>query len=164
MSVRLRRVNAQPLVINDGKVDITDPCYHRDVWCRINDLDVMPGQYQCYFYHGNCASWGDRVWILGIEHVDTNLESAKWKRIGEIGVDAGLAGFFNHKPDYSDEEWDALCIDMDDAMSGTVLNQLYSVYGSHNGFWSQSGCGDGSYFVYAKRNDDGRIAALEIRF
>lgn len=31
----------------DGVVDVTDPFYDRDVWCRINDVKLAPGPYVC---------------------------------------------------------------------------------------------------------------------
>lgn len=75
------------------------------------------------------------------------------KEIGSIGVDAGLAGFFHNKPDYSDEEWSAFCdrISRGDAWL------------TEDGFYSSSGYGDGGYGVFAYQQDD-EIAALEIRF
>lgn len=30
-----------------GSVDITDPCYNRDVWCRITDVKIRKGVYTC---------------------------------------------------------------------------------------------------------------------
>lgn len=34
-----------------GKViDVTDPCYNSDVWCRTS-IDVVPGTYDCYATH-----------------------------------------------------------------------------------------------------------------
>lgn len=28
-----------------GSVDITDPCYDRDVWCRMTDVKIRKGVY-----------------------------------------------------------------------------------------------------------------------
>ena len=28
-----------------GSVDITDPCYNRDVWCRMTDVKIRNGVY-----------------------------------------------------------------------------------------------------------------------
>lgn len=28
-------------------VDITDPCYDRDVWCRMNKVSIKQGSYTC---------------------------------------------------------------------------------------------------------------------
>lgn len=38
--------------IPSGKLDVTDPCYKRDVWCRLNDIAVKPGCYECCVYYG----------------------------------------------------------------------------------------------------------------
>lgn len=37
------------MTIGDS-VDITDPCYNRDVWCRLNDVSVTPGNYACVLW------------------------------------------------------------------------------------------------------------------
>lgn len=163
-SFTIHRVNVGFLQINDGKVDITDPGYDKDVWCRINDLSVTPGKYRCYFWHGADPDWGERTWKLGIEHVGSRLSSLEWEEIGEIGVDSGQAGFFNHKQDFSDVEWKDLCDAMYSKDNNVALRRKYDVYGSDNGFWSQSGCGDGVYGVFAKKKSNGDIAALEIHF
>ena len=75
------------------------------------------------------------------------------EEIGSIGVDAGLAGFFHNKPDYSDEEWGRFC---DRVRNGDA-------WLTEDGFYSSSGYGDGCYGVYAYKQD-GAITALELRF
>lgn len=75
------------------------------------------------------------------------------EEIGSIGVDAGLAGFFHNKPDYSDEEWGEFC---DRVRNGDA-------WLIEDGFYSSSGYGDGCYGVYAYKQD-GAITALELRF
>ena len=75
------------------------------------------------------------------------------EEIGSIGVDAGLAGFFHNKPDYSDEEWGRFC---DRVRNGDA-------WLIEDGFYSSSGYGDGCYGVYAYKQD-GAITALELRF
>ena len=76
-----------------------------------------------------------------------------WRKTGSIGVDAGLAGFFHNKPDYSDEEWGRFC---DRVRNGDA-------WLIEDGFYSSSGYGDGCYGVYAYKQD-GAITALELRF
>ena len=94
-----------------------------------------------------------RVGIIGI-YLDGFIPRQKeMKEIGSIGVDAGLAGFFHSKPDYSDIEWSKFC---DRVCRGDA-------WITENGFCSTSGYGDGGYGVYAYQQD-GEIAALEIRF
>ena len=34
-----------------GSVDITDPCYNRDVWCRMTDVKIRNGVYTCIAWH-----------------------------------------------------------------------------------------------------------------
>ena len=73
--------------------------------------------------------------------------------IGNIGVDAGLAGFFHDKPDFTDAQWTAFC---DQIKTGdTWLTDL--------GFFSVSGYGDGAYKVFAAKTGN-EVTALEIRF
>lgn len=33
-----------------GSVDITDPCYNRDVWCRMTDVNIRNGVYTCILF------------------------------------------------------------------------------------------------------------------
>ena len=44
-----------------GKIDITDPCYDRDVSGRINNYPVKAGLYSCYYTEKDCGDWGTRV-------------------------------------------------------------------------------------------------------
>lgn len=138
-------------------IDITDPCYDRDVWCRLNDVEIKPGEYECYIDEWDdeqTGGWGARVARIGIRLVGSDV---RWfERIGNIGVDAGMAGFFNEKPDYDDETWDSMC-DMLDRNDGT----LYWII--DEGFFSNSGYGDGCYDVYVAKKD-GDIVAVEIHF
>ena len=166
MKLQLKRHLIGTIEIPDGVVDITDPCYDRDVWCRMNDVKVMPGTYNCYAYMGEDKSWGNRCWIAQIviadgpydEIAEDRIQSGRsWRTIGSIGVDAGMAGFFNHKPDFNDAEWDEVC--------NVVLNGDRRAYIEDfaKGFWTDSGVGDGCYTVHAIR-ENRKIIALEIRF
>lgn len=166
-NVMLKRKLVGKIEVPDGLVDITDPCYNKKVWCRMNDVKVVPGTYNCYAYYGETKYCGNRCWITQIvladgpydEIAEDKIHSGRsWRVVGEIGVDAGLAGFFNHKPDFNDEEWYALCNEMS---SKDEFIRKFANGGQ--GFWTSSGLGDGVYTVYAIR-DKGKIIALEIRF
>ena len=137
-----------------GTVDATDPCYNHDVWCRMNGIPVCDGEYDCVIWKTQERNEPSRVARIGIYLRGIVPAQKKMERIGEIGVDAGLAGFFMNKPDYSDEEWIAVCdrISKGDAW---ILPE---------GFFSSSGYGDGGYDVYAYKQPDGRAGALEIVF
>lgn len=142
------------------RIDITDPCYHRDVWCRLNDIEIKEGDYRCvvytvpysYDFHGETVSF-PVVNKIGI-YLGDDSECQCGCFLGEIGVDAGLAGFFNNKPDYNYEEWQAFC----DAIDG----KQYLINGE--GFFSSSGHGDGSYPVFCHKDENEEIDAVEILF
>lgn len=135
-----------------GKIDITDPCYNKDVWCRINNFPISAGEYECYTMNADneeTEGWGERVARIGIRK-----DKAKtYKRKGSIGVDAGLAGFFVDKPDYNDAEWNEFC------------NRIYSdkAWLVDDGFYSESGYGDGCYSVYVGYKD-GKVVEVYIDF
>lgn len=143
-----------------GSVDITDPCYNKDVWCRMDNVRIKEGKYTCMvWYHTDKGKYDGKpyshkmVGILGI-YLDGKIPNQKtMKEIGSIGVDAGLAGFFHNKPDYDDEAWSAFC---DRVRHGDA-------WITEDGFYSSSGYGDGCYGVYAQKQND-EIVALEIRF
>ena len=48
----IKRRKVGEMDIPGGLVDVTDPCYTRDVWCRMNDVRVRPGKYNCYSFVG----------------------------------------------------------------------------------------------------------------
>lgn len=120
------------------KVDITDPCYDKNVWCRMT-TDCEPGTYKGYVEMSDEGDWGMRVATISIFKGDKMWGIEEMESIGTIGVDAGLAGFFNDKPDFNDREWTEFC---DKIREGDAWN-LY------NGIFSSSGYGDGGYEVYA---------------
>lgn len=143
------------------EIDITDPCYNKKVWCRLNNVKIKEGEYRCIVwikkthyddYHGN-RHYDTRIAKIGIYYGDIP-HAEKLKEIGDIGVDAGLAGFFNNKPDYNDEEWSELC--------SAIKGKDYLI--NEEGFFSSSGYGDGYYPVYAEKDTNGEITSLEIAF
>lgn len=48
-----------------GSVDITDPCYEKDIWCRMNDVKIKAGTY-------------------------TQLRNDAWQALAEIRITGGL--------------------------------------------------------------------------
>ena len=143
----------------EGTVDITDPCYSKGTWCRMT-AEVKAGEYDCRIWRHatkgvyNGREYNDvRVGKIGIYRDGIIPNTKLMKHIGSIGVDAGLAGFFMNKPDYNDEEWDAFCESIRGGDSWI----------KDEGFFSNSGYGDGFYPVHAYKIDN-EIVALEIRF
>lgn len=143
-----------------GSVDITDPCYDRNVWCRMNDVKIKDGEYDCYIWLDKCRyeypdgfiDVYDVVSIIGI-YRNGIVQCEDMEEIGKIGVDSGLAGFFHNKADFSDEEWREMC---------STCERGYA-WMLKDGFFSVSGDGDGMYKVYAYKQD-GEITALEVHF
>ena len=139
-----------------GSVDITDPCYDRDIWCRKNDVSIADGEYMCITWiYRKRGKHSDRcIAIIGI-YLDGCIPDQKdMEIIGQIGVDAELAGFFHNKPDYDDSQWSDFCDKLRDG----------DEWITEEGFWSSSGYDDGCYPVYASKDEIGVINALEIRF
>lgn len=162
--------------INLGEmVDVTDPCYNANTWCRSKINNVFPGKYACYAILSNEGDWGEcvskaRIVLDDGSNVAKDTQSRiiigrSWRRVANIGVDAGLAGFFADKPDFNDEQWHQLC----NWMFGDENKNFYikRFDNDTDGFWTSSGYGDGCYDVYAIRNlvkGKLKITALEIRF
>jgi len=159
--------------IEDGMVDITDPCYDRDTWCRINDAPVKPGKYDCFSVVGD-DGWGPRPYRCRIQHESLGGGTVKnFECFGAVAVDAGVCGFFSHKPNYKeDDQWGDVCGRLDaHNKRADVQDDAYRAYLFHKedavmrceAFFTESGMGDGYYEVYAAKKE-GEIVALELRF
>lgn len=143
------------MMINSGAIDITDPGYDADTWCRINNLKVKPGKYDCYIYPINLSSWGERVAVMRIAHEKAKpFDTTHFK--GTVGVDAGLMSISEAgtKPDYDYNQWLAVLKDFEQ-FEKTHPHQLAHVMplpstdpNAKKQFWSPSGIGDGEYGVY----------------
>ena len=161
--MKLRPVHIGQRYFNERPVTVTDPGYDDDVWCKIDNVKLKPGVYNCiawkgrYYYtdeNGKRHSY-QRVFCCGIYLDGVGIPNReKMEEIGFIGVDAGLAGFFQDKPNYTDEQWQSLCNEMYDK-DALIVDE---------GFFTSSGYGDGEYPVFAYKNGAGEIAALEINF
>ncbi len=150
------------LHLTTGNVIVTDPCYNHDVWCRINSVPVVPGDYTCAVYFSDKGEWGIRVAKIGI-YRDSNvreemMDEENCELIGNIGVDAGLAGIFQEKPDFDDDQWAKFCNDIRTGDAWLVDGKIM------RGFFSSSGYGDGAYDVVGHRCHGGAFDGLEIIF
>lgn len=170
-----------------NQVQVTDPCYDDDTWCRTTVKDMAPGLYDC-FAEFCFDGWGyQRVSKARIvlaegdcvpELKDRIKNGRSWRYEAEIGVDAGIAGFFSDsKPNFSDQEWSELCnwMALEDERHKEMPETGHKDdwYIEHfdqtdsDGFWTRSGYGDGGYPVCAVRSVIGKkrlVTALEIRF
>ncbi len=170
--MELESVYIGAIDLHEGRVDISDPCHNSDVWCRINNLEIKPGMYSCFALVGTDPSWGTRTWgcRIAINNEDdltiikSKIEADEWEVIGEVGVDAGLAGFFaSPKPDFNDDNWSELCNQMDFDSYG-YLGENFNMPEDIKGFWTPTGYGDGGYDVRVIRDNNTQIIALEIAF
>lgn len=142
---------------DETPVTVTDPCYNAGTWCTVKNIHVKPGQYDLIMYLSNTGDWGTRVTRAMILHSGCGTKPVWLFRqyIGDAGVDAGLCGFYQNKPDYDDEAWGKFC--------EAIRNADYLI--TPEGFCTSSGYGDGVYEVNALREEeDGEIIGLEIIF
>lgn len=139
-------------------VDITDPCYDKDICCRMK-ASVVEGEYECSILIADEGVYGKHVKTISIQLIGNNDKTTE-EEIGTIGVDSGLAGFFTDKPDYDDDAWSKFCAALnDDGKSHDAPAWIIP-----EGFFSESGYGDGCYSVYAYKRANNDIIGLEIRF
>lgn len=147
----------------DGTVDVTDPCYSKDTWCRTT-LDCKPGKYNCYVEKNDEGIILKAAIVLnGVEYDSNELEKVDIV----IGVDSGLCGFFDNKPDYDydDGTWYKVCNWFEicrTCYNGTVLERTYLLADCES-FVVSSGYGDGGYELYVKKEDN-QAVVLELRF
>ena len=146
----------------NGKVEITDPCYDKDSWCRLT-TDIKPGNYYLLYFEKDEGDWGTRVAQIAILNSDEEMDSFDIDNlvefcIGEIGVDAGLAGFFENKPDYDDDAWVEFCNNLRNKDADADVWQIDC------GYFSESGYGDGGYLVFGYKNDKNEVVGLCIYF
>lgn len=184
------RKNVGDLDLSDGLVDIVDPGYDRDVWCGLFDNPVKPGKYKCYItiinlpqrvkYEANdeLVKKGERklgeiadlpnekVYSIVIEHEDatdipSHVNPQGWQFLSScIGVDSGLCGFYNHKPDFEPQEkWEDFLKQLPKSPKNGIICDV-----KPRGFTASSGFGDGMYTVYKYTNSDGEIIALKLYF
>ena len=146
------------------RIDVTDPFYGRNVWCRINDLKIKAGNYSSVVWmhkeEFNNEGKIEKVKLVGSIgiYLDGKIPSKEsMEQIGEVGVDSSYVGFFFKQPSILfDDEWAKFCYSRHD--------EEYFWLKSNMGFFSLSGYGSGMYPVYVSKNTAGEITAVEIRF
>lgn len=105
-----------------------------------------------------------RIMQLTIIHEDNDfiLNNDEYPDIFElidnnIGVDAGLCGFYNHKPNLSGDDWDKFWQNLDE-YKGCTCDCNHG-----NGITVSSGFGDGSYSLYEIKYDN-EVCGLQLVF
>jgi len=136
--MKMRKLSKAVFFNSRGEVDITDPCYDKNSMGR-HTVECLVGQYLCFYKTKN-----KRVSTIAIIHKDyAHLkEKLLWIHQGDIGVDAGLAGFFKSpKPDFTDNEWLNFCKQLENIKGLTLVN-------NDLGYFSETNLGDGVYPFY----------------
>lgn len=150
------------------KTDATDPCYDRSTWCRKNDINTIPGKYNCYAARYRLD---DCIAACIIVHEGYKMpDRYEWDEIDTIGVDSGMAGFFNNKPDFKDfmKEYCNTVFAMDKERDSDDPEADTYIIPTQNGdsFATRSGWGDGGYPLSGvrERGGSGSYYALQIEF
>lgn len=42
---KLKKQVRGTFTFDKGIVSVTDPCYNDDIWCRMNNVKIIPGKY-----------------------------------------------------------------------------------------------------------------------
>lgn len=157
--------------VDTGKLVVSDPGYDLDtIWNQ--ELEVKKGEYTAHILYGEVPSWGERVLEISINHSTCPKKKAV-KRIARCAVDSGQCGFFeaeNYKqfhPEHQftkqSEAWYWRACRVTDSIknhkSGIMRSMKKAV-----GALSESGLGDGCYWLYAGYDNRGQITALRLRF
>lgn len=155
------RLYSGTMNLSKGSLDLTDPCYDKETWCRKTVNKIKKGTWSCFYLQE--AEDEGRIAQIEIVHdsVDINDIQRKYISVGSIGVDAGLAGFFENKPDYNDEEWNEIC-DFLPFDNPIIVNPDSCL--KCTGFVSSSGYGDGCYEIFGLTDDHFEVVALKIVF
>jgi hypothetical protein len=155
-------------IVLNNTVDITDPCYDKSVWCRINDVPIEPGTYACFEHVTSDGRTSACEILIGVRsNEDFEIFQEEGEFVGAIGVDAGLAGFFADKRNkfFDIVGYDELEKYYHVGENGYILPMGESNTAvDDNAFFTSSGYGDGEYEVYGVANSDGNYYWLCIRF
>lgn len=152
----------------DNGIKVSDPCYDADTWCTIDieSTKILKGKYNCYIEMRK-TNWGYRVGSLLIMSENAPLKGLPNLHIGNIGVDAGVCGFFDSEyfketriNDETKENWYRKNV-----IDPTETSPNFFIC-DEKGVYSASGYGDGSYDVYARisEKDNSLYDAFIIRF
>lgn len=170
------------LTFTSTELDVTDPCYTEDTWCRIT-VPIEPGTYNYEVRLSYQGDWGIRVKAIRIfKEGSKGLRLSKYytgnkedNPTGEVGVDSGMAGFFEKKPDYDRDgevdEWHILCnyekkhnLYADEDNYPLVVEGHKDTPVRCEGIYSTSGYGDGTYYVKTLVDEDKKVCGYELKF
>lgn len=150
------------VILINGSVTISDPCYEPRIWCAAV-MNVLPGQWVCQGEKLSGCVKTLRICKPGYEGVPPDEDYCS------VAVDSGQCGFFDtvyyeekhpmisvEQSEVEDEWYDKICEITDNRGYGLAPDSL--------GVVASSGFGDGVYPVYVGRDAHGKIVAIELRF
>ena len=162
--------------VTSGVMVCSDPCYEIPTWCQGIIKNVKNGEWEAEVETSNEGSWGERIAVLKVNHVNAKL-SGGFKLLNfDAGVDSGQFGFFDRdfyrndeiakdlpKHDFGDDydvnegdSWYRAVCDL------TLAEESWGVLSG--GVVSTSGFGDGSYNVYGCKDESGEYVAFYVEF
>ena len=143
-----------------GHLTVTDPCYKPGTWCTGKVENVFKGTWEASMEVLDCGDWGKRIASLTVKAKGQNPVRSE-KLDADIGVDAGICGVFEDKPDL-DSVWGSLCDEFFFKARGGIAepNSLFKCAGA----WSESGYGDGSYDATVGYNEAGEVVEVTIDY
>lgn len=148
------------ITFTKGHLTVTDPCYEPGTWCTGTVENVFKGDWDASMEIKDCGDWGNRIASLTVKAKGQNAVRTE-KLNADIGVDAGLCGVFEDKPDLH-PVWGSLCDNVFFKARGGIAepDSLFKCAGA----WSESGYGDGSYDAYVGYNKDGEVVEVSIDY
>lgn len=163
----------------DKVLEVTDPCYNAGSYGELMVRNISPGEY-LIVCEINEESDGNLITMLALLNTDyfseltwdDTISAPEWDCLGSIGVDSGLAGFFNDKPDYSQPEWVELTNELYGEKKPNKVKVLLpkelsplesSVYETQEGVFCNTGIGDGCYPLSTLFKDNDKDSVIGVR-
>lgn len=145
-------------------VHISDPCYDRSVWCRVQLENMVPGAYRVYTIHNDDDNRVHMLLLLNAEKYDPWQFFVRWKMGGNVSVDSGQMGVFDDSIYPKEEEtgeFDDVTTFYGKCCHATLSNQQEDLIDGA-GAVTSSGWGDGTYSFFT--NDTVRKNAILIDY
>ena len=149
--------------VKSGKLFLSDPCYSREIWCQIKDIEAENGDWNAFVIESDDNHWDNGNNICAELLASHNDALSIFQTIfdqgeelpSEVGVDSGQAGIYDDEAFHSeDENW------YDKNCNITVKNKAGVLDG---GCVSRSGYGDGDYPAYVVRRNN-KVVGVRIKF
>jgi len=170
---------------------VSDPLYDKSVWCSGIIEDCIPGQWTGAVSYIDNKFFGHRVSMLmaaAEEYADAAFEvfskitvNEKTGRITvprslyladiDVGVDSAHCGLFDDGSYQDNTSITGMPEPVEIWSESRWVNQCFDVAKNEdkagvmpNGIISESGVGDGSYYAYAWKNNQGQVSGVVVVF